>query len=422
MKSKMIISLTTLFLILFSLAQEVDKSKRIITIAYDGGNRSAPDLRYGPYQYSHPEEEGLIATVSNLTIYGQNAELKAPEGVLISEAEGQRESIFSGGVRVTRGRLTALGKEITYSEQTGFGVLTAEDLVDITIEPKESDEDPAEITAETATFDVDTDISVSRGNVTLINGSQSAQADEMTFEEDRDLAKLVNEVGQVIATKQDEENGELIINADIMRVLTEEDKLFATGNVTLIDGDITSSGDTIFFDDTASRAEIIGNPAVSVNAAEGITISGARIEHLTDIDVIELLDDSVPTEFSEVEFLLTSELSEELPPNEEALPKVPDEEIEMLDEDLEKVLEEEIEMLNEDLEEVPEEVPAPPTNTLSPDIDNEKLDDNEDEGDKNETDKGEDVKNEDAKEEAIKDEGDKDKADAKDKDANENGE
>ncbi len=311
-----LIGFITLSLLIFCLAQETDVSKRIITITYDGGNRNAPDLRYGPYQYSHPNPEGLIATVSNLSIYGQSAQLSAPEGVLISEAEGQRDAIFTSGVRVTRGRLTAKGSEIVYSEQTGLGVLREETgLVNIVIEPKESSEDPAEITAETATFDVDTDVSVSQGNVTLINGSQNAQADEMTFEEDRDLAKLISETGQVMATRQDED-GELIIQSDVMRVLTEDDKLFATGSVVLIDGDITSSGDTIFFDDESSRAEIIGNPAVSVNSAEGVTVSGARIEHLTDIDVIELLDDSVPPEFESTEFMLTSELAAEVPTSE----------------------------------------------------------------------------------------------------------
>ncbi len=361
------IVLIALSLLLFSLAQEADVSKRIITITYDGGNRNAPDLRYGPYQYSHPSTEGLIATVSNLTIYGQSAELSAPEGVLISEAEGQREAVFTNGVRVARGRLTAKGEEIAYSEQTGFGVLTEEDnLVNIVVEPKESGEDPAEITAETATFDVDTDISVSQGNVTLLNGSQNAQADEMTFEEDRDLAKLISETGQVKATRKDENDSELIIQADIMRVLTEEDKLLAIGNVVLLDGDITSMGDTVFFDDKASRAEIVGDPAVSVNSAEGITVSGARIEHLTDIDVIELLDDSVPPEFEPLEFMLTSELEEveetaEDPPVDELeAMEIPEEGLETSDEDIEEAPDEDSEgdpeeVLDEDLEEDSEE-------------------------------------------------------------------
>ncbi len=337
-----------LFLLLFSLAQEADTNKRLITITYDGGNRSAPDLRYGPYQYSHPEPQGLVANVSNLSIYGQNAELSAPEGVLISEAEGLREAVFTGGVKVLRGRLTAIGQDIAYSEQTGFGVLTEDGLINIVVAPKEGSEDPAVITAETATFDVDTDVSVSQGNVTLLNGSQNAQADEITFEEDRDLAKLISQTEQVIATRKEEDGNELIIQADVMRVLTEEDKLFATGNVVLLDGDITSRGDTIFFDDKASRAEIIGNPAVSVNSAEGVTVSGARIEHLTDIDVIELLDDSVPPEFDSLEFMLTSELG-----------GVPTEMVEEVTEDLvyeQETMETSEGSSEEILDEVPDEV------------------------------------------------------------------
>ena len=30
--------------------------ERIITITYDGGTRSSPDLRYGPYVYEHPKK------------------------------------------------------------------------------------------------------------------------------------------------------------------------------------------------------------------------------------------------------------------------------------------------------------------------------------------------------------------------------
>ena len=65
-------------------------SERLINITYDGGTRNSPDLRYGPYVYAHPDPEGVVAEVSNLTIYTQQGELRAPEGVLIAEAEGER--------------------------------------------------------------------------------------------------------------------------------------------------------------------------------------------------------------------------------------------------------------------------------------------------------------------------------------------
>ena len=297
---------TIAFMILMSLAQETEVSQRIINITYDGGNRSAADLRYGPYIYDHPAPEGVVATVSNLTIYGQFAELKSPDDVLISEG-GEREAIFDRGVRVTRGRLVARGNKIIYSEATGFGVLDNNDsLVDIVIAPSEDDGEPANITAQSSTFDVDTDVSVSRGNVTLISGSQNAQADEVIFEEDRDLAKLISNTGQVIA-RRTAEGDNLIIQADIMRFLTEEDKLLAIGNVTIIDGDITSSGDKVFFDDEISRAEVIGNPAVSIDSANGVELSGPRLEQRTDIDVVQILDDTVPSNWDEADFTLNIE-------------------------------------------------------------------------------------------------------------------
>ena len=105
-------------------AQPVSKpGQRIITITYDGGTRNSPDLRYGPYIYEHPKKDGLEAKVSNLEIFAQRGELRAPKGVLIAEAEGEREASFTGGVRVERGRLTATGSALTYSEQTGRGVM-----------------------------------------------------------------------------------------------------------------------------------------------------------------------------------------------------------------------------------------------------------------------------------------------------------
>ena len=73
--------------------------ERIITITYDGGTRSSPDLRYGPYVYEHPDPDGIAASVSNLEIFAQRGELRAPDEVLIAEAEGEREASFSGGVR-----------------------------------------------------------------------------------------------------------------------------------------------------------------------------------------------------------------------------------------------------------------------------------------------------------------------------------
>ncbi len=295
--------LFTVFLVLaLAFAQS---EERIIRIDFSGGSQSAPDLRYGPFVYTHPDPEGIVATVSNLTIYAQNAELAAPEGVLIAEAEGQRTASFTDGVRVARGRLEANGPGLVYSETTGLGVM--EGPAAIVVAPTEEGDNPVNIGADEVTFDVDTDVSTSRGNVTLQNGNQSATADELVFEEDRNLAKLTSEGAQVTVTRQKDDGDTLTITADDTRALTEEDRLLSRGSVTTVDGDITSTGDVVCFDDATSQAEIIGNPAVSVNAAQGITLSGARLLQRTDIDVVEVIDASQPSNCDEAAFSLTSE-------------------------------------------------------------------------------------------------------------------
>ena len=82
--------------------------------------------------------------------------------------------------------------------------------------------------------------------------------------------------------------------------------LLATGNVSIIDGNVTTTGDTLYYDDTASRAEVIGDPAVSVDEALGSTIRSARIEQRTDIDAAQQLSDPTPS-FDTAQFNLTSE-------------------------------------------------------------------------------------------------------------------
>ena len=295
--------LLTLIVLAVSLAQEV--SERIITIRSEGGTQTSENLRYGPLVYNHPEPEGVTATVSNLSIYASNARLAAPEGVLIAEAEGQRTASFADGVRVERGRLEADGPGLVYSETTGLGVMAGPAA--IVVAPTDEEDDPVNIGADEVTFDVDTDVSTSRGNVTLESGNQSAVAEELVFEEERNLAKLTSEGGQVTVTRQDDDGDALTIDADDVRVLTEEDRLLSRSNVTVVDGDITSTGDLVCFDDATSQAEIIGNPAVSVNAAQGITLSGARLLQRTDIDVVEVIDASVPSRCDEAAFELVSE-------------------------------------------------------------------------------------------------------------------
>ena len=285
-------------------AKAARPNQRIITITYDGGTRSSPDLRYGPYVYEHPKPDGLEAKVSNLEIFAQRGELRAPKGVLIAEAEGEREASFTGGVRVERGRLTANGPTLTYSEKTGRGVMPQKTA--IVVQPAKKGDNVVNIGTDTVTFDVDTDTSTSQGNVTLVNGAQDAQADELIFEEGRDLAVLSNQTGQAVARRKNDDGTFLTITADEIRALTDTDVLLATGNVSIVDGDTTTTGTTLYYDDTASRAEVIGNPAVSVDAAFGSTIRGARIEQRTDIDAVQQLSDPTPS-FDTAQFNLSSE-------------------------------------------------------------------------------------------------------------------
>ncbi|MDQ3398179.1 MAG: OstA family protein, partial [Deinococcota bacterium] len=263
--SKALTMIITLFL-LAAVAQETGQTetqetgdqgleRRVITIEASGGTQSG-NIRTGPLAYSHPDPEGVVATVSTLTIYAQQATLSAPEGVLLSQARGEREASFVNGVRVVRGRMSATGPELVYSEVTGRGSLAGP--TKIVLAPAAEDEDEVEITADEADFDVDADTSTSRGGVTLISGRSSAEAEEIVFEEERELARLQDEGGQVTIVRRDDENGDLTITADEIRVLTGSDRLLARGNVTLTSGNTVSTGETVYFDDESSQAEILG--------------------------------------------------------------------------------------------------------------------------------------------------------------------
>lgn len=287
--------------------EQTAEQKRIIRIQFDGGTEEG-DLRFGPLVYTHPDPEGIVGTVSNLTIYGQNAELRGPEGeeISLTDAEGRRTATFSGGLRVTRNRLEAKGPDLSYSEETGIGSMTGN--VAIVVAPEKEGDDPVNITAETADFDVDTDVSTSKGNVELVSGNQDATAEQVIYEEDRDLGKLTNEGAQVTMNRTDDEGETTTITADVIYVLTDTKRIHALGNVTVVDGSITSTGDEVFFDDEKSRAEVIGieKDATAVDEDEGVTLTGERIEQRTDTDAISLL--TTPSEFNPDDFKLTDEL------------------------------------------------------------------------------------------------------------------
>ncbi len=277
--------------------------RRLITIDSSGGSQGG-NLRYGPIVYEHPDPYGIVATVSTLTIFGPRAELSAPDDTLLSRAKGQRTARFAGGVRVVRGRLEATGPALVYREATGLGELDGG--VDVVIEPDEEGGDPTLISAALAEFDVDTDRSVNRGDVVLVAGSQRAEADALTYAEDTDLA-LLDCDGLCTIVREDEENGLLTITAREIRVLTQDERLWARGEVTVVDGDLVTRGDEAVYDDAQKIAEVTGSPARSVNEADGVTLEGDRILQDVEFDFVEAIDASVVSDLDLTAFLLAEE-------------------------------------------------------------------------------------------------------------------
>ncbi len=288
---------------------EAESANRIITIDGSGGTQRG-NLRFGPIIYEHPEPTGITATVSTLTILGSYAELSAPEGVSIATG-GERTASFRNGVVVQRGRLEATGPALEYDEATGLGVM-GED-VEIEVAAEEEGEEPVFITAATVSFDVDTDRSTSTGDVELVNGNQTASAQTLIFEEESDLGVLTDEGGQAVITRLAEDGEQMTITADEIRVLTSENRLYASGNVTVVDGSITSTGDVVFFDDATGIAEVIGSaerPAEAVDADSGATLVTDRIKQDVEFDFFEAIDASVPSEFDPATFALKGETAE----------------------------------------------------------------------------------------------------------------
>lgn len=299
---RLLTTLSSLLMLLFAAAQD-SGAGRIIRIDSEGASFSG-NLRYGPHEYTHPDPEGIVATVSNLTILASQARLQVPEGeqgqVPLPQAEGRREAFFEGGVRVTRGRLVAVGPELAYSEATGLGILRTGAKIDIA--PSEEGEEPVEITANEVEFDVDTDRSVSRGEVQLVTGKQRARAHLLHYEEDRGLGCFSSQGEQVELTRSEEGGDDLVITADETCVLTEDERLYARGNVTVVDGAITSTGSEVFFDDEMGIAEVIGSPARSVDSANGIELESDRIRQDIEYDSIEAIDATVPSDFDPADF------------------------------------------------------------------------------------------------------------------------
>ncbi|WP_182482839.1 LptA/OstA family protein [Calidithermus roseus] len=251
---------------------------RIITIeSADPNATRSGDLRYGPWLYQSSQPGGIKGTVKDLVITSSKATLSAPQGKTMKDAEGERTATFEGSIVVKRDRMTAKGPKLVYQESTGLGTLSGP--AQMRQEPKDDKGDPVEVTAGKMTFDVDTDVSTSEGNVLLKNGNQEGQSDTVYYEEKRGLAIFNDKEQVVLVRKRSGADGNLIIRAKEVRSLTNDKRLIATGGVTLVDGNITTTGDSLVYDDKTGIAIVAGKPARSENPKENFRLSIGVIQH-----------------------------------------------------------------------------------------------------------------------------------------------
>ncbi|GBF08130.1 OstA-like protein [Deinococcus aerius] len=268
---------------------QTTSEKRIINI--QGAPRG--DLRNGPLTFSGSP---VKATVSTLQIQASQATLAAPAGTPLTNAKGRRTANFNGNVQVTRGGLTAKGGQLAYSEATGRGVLSASPSA--TFVPRDKDNDPVNISATEMSLDVDNNISTSTGNVVMKSGNQSGRADRLIFDEDKELAQLTGSPSLTRAAKGNQK--ELVMTGQEVRALTGNKTLYVRGNVKLVQGTLTTTGNAVYYDDKKNVAYVIGN-AVSVDSKTKVTVrapaSGA-LEQRTDLARVRALNTpfKIPTE------------------------------------------------------------------------------------------------------------------------------
>jgi lipopolysaccharide transport protein LptA len=269
---------------------QADNAKRIITI--QGGPRG--DLRNGPLTFTGSP---VKATVSTLNIEAAQAILAAPQGTPLIEAKGKRTANFTGSVNVERGRLTATGGALAYSEVTGQGVLTGNPSATFVPESKE-DGDKVTINAAQMSLDVDNNVSTSTGSVRLTNGTQTGRADKLVFDEDQELAQLTGTPSLTRAAKGSQK--ELTITGQEVRALTKAKTLYVRGGVKLVQGTQTTTGNAVYYDDKKNVAYVVGN-AVSVDSKSKVTVrapASGYLEQRTDLARVRALNSAfkIPTE------------------------------------------------------------------------------------------------------------------------------
>ena len=251
------------------------------------------DLRNGPLTYTGSP---VNATVSTLKAQAQQVVVAAPAGTPFAQAEGKRTGTFDGIVVVSRGRLTARGGKLVYSEATGLGVLSGNPSATFVPE-KDDSTDPVNISAGQMSLDVDTNLSTSTGGVKLVSGDQTGRAERLVFDEDRELAQLTGTPTLTRAAKANQK--ELVISGQEVRALTKAKTLYVRGGVKLVQGTTTTTGDAVYYDDKKNVAYVVGN-AVSVDSKSKATLrapASGYLEQRTDLGRVSVKNSkfTIPT-------------------------------------------------------------------------------------------------------------------------------
>lgn len=257
-------------------------------LKFDTSAQFQGNLRNGPYNYTGKGGNPVKASVGTISLSAPSVIFRAPTSQSIAAAEGKRSADFSGGVTVLRGRLTAKGAALNYSEASGQGVLTGSPSA--VFAPNKQGEDPVDISATSMSLDVDTNMSTSTGKVKLVNGVQTGNADKVVFDETRELGVLSgNMTLERAATAKAKA---LNIAGTEARVLTKGKLLYVTGKIKLTQGTSVTTGDAVYYDDAKNVAYVVGN-AVSTDSKNGTTVRArpnGALEQRTDLGRVRALD------------------------------------------------------------------------------------------------------------------------------------
>lgn len=90
----------------------------------------------------------------------------------------------------------------------------------------------------------------------LRSGNQEGKAGLVYYEEEKGLAVFADPKEVVLVRKR--RDGDLVIRAKEVRSLTGPKRLIATGGVRLQDGDLVTTGDSLYYDDNTGGGHRAG--------------------------------------------------------------------------------------------------------------------------------------------------------------------